>query len=943
MGRDLSLSLLTKSPRRQLVGRKREQEILDRLTAAALGGRGGALVLHGEPGIGKSALLEYSVEAGKAFRIVRTGGVEGEMELPYAALFQLCSSSFDLIPQLPDDQRNALSVAFGLSAGVAPDPLLVGLAVLGLFSKAAEKQPLLCMVDDAQWLDRESGRALGFVARRLLADRIALIFAARDVEGILDGLPELQVAALGDRDSRAILRSVMPARLDEGVLGRIIAETHGNPLALFELPRGLTPAQLAGGFGLPTAQQPLSDRIQENFARRFAQVPRDARRFALVASADPLGDPALVLRAAQMLGISEDSAHQPELVGVLSFGTEVSFAHPLFRSAVYRAFGSDEQAEVHRALADATDPDIDPDRRAWHRAQATRLPDEEVAIDLERSASRAQARGGFAAAAAFLERSAVLTVNPTQRTRRALLAADAKRQLGAFDPSLRLAAMAERGPLEESQRAELDLLRARISFANGRGRESPPLFLKAAGRLAPIDARRASDAYLDALTAAMFAGRLTNGTTTVEVAHAALKAPRPAPLRGSDLLLAGLARTITDGSAAGTPILKKAVAAFRDEAVVPGEHLPWLWLAGRAAAFIWDYDAWDAFTARQVQIIRDEGALTGLPLTLSTRVGVHLFAGELATAASLLDELEAVVEVTENRAVPNGPLAVAAFRGHGDQLRTLIEASVKDIVDRGEGMALSMARWATAVLCNATGRYGEAFSAATDALENPNELWFSPWATVELIEAASRTKNRSAAKPALDRLAQGTDASGTEWALAVQARCRALLSDGKAAEDLYREAIDRLKPTPLRFEIARAHLLYGEWLRRERRQRDSREPLRAALELFSEFGMEGFAGRAEAELRATGEKARKRTNEARYELTPQEERISVLAAHGSTNREIAAQLYISLATVQYHLSKVYSKYGVKGRAQLARHLLQFSEPAGEHIEGLDPAVGSQDP
>jgi DNA-binding CsgD family transcriptional regulator len=641
----------------------------------------------------------------------------------------------------------------------------------------------------------------------------------------------------------------------------------------------------------------------------------------LVASADPVGDPALVWRAARILGISEDAAREAESEGFLNFGAEVTFRHPLVRSAVYQAFGSDAHSEVHRALANATDPEVDPDRRAWHRAQATRMPDEDVAADLERSAVRARARGGFAAAAAFLERSAALTDDPTRRTNRALLAADAKREIGALDAALSLAAMAESGPLNECERAQLDVLRARISFASDRGSDAPPLFLKAANRFARVDVRRARDTYLDALTAAMFAGRLAKEGSASEVAMAALEAARPDEMKGSDLLLEGLARSIVDGSAAGTPLLKEALVAFRNESVALDEQLPWLWLAGRAAGFVWDYEAWDALTARQVKLIRNEGALTTLPLTLSTRVGVHLFAGDLATATSLLDELEGIVEVTESQAVPNGPLAVAVFRAHGDDAPLLIDASVKDIVARGEGMALSMARWATAVLCNGTGRYEEAFAAAKDALENPNELWFSPWASVELIEAASRTKKRAEAALALENLVQSTGASGTEWALGVQARCRAVMCDGRAAEDLYREAIDRLTPTALRLDLARSRLLYGEWLRRELRQRDSREQLRAAHELFSEFGMEGFAGRAETELRATGEKARKRTVETRNSLTPQEERIAELTAQGATNKEIAAQLYISPATVEYHLRKVYRKYGVTGRTQLARRLL----------------------
>jgi DNA-binding CsgD family transcriptional regulator len=932
MGQASSAGAFAGPPGQKLLGRKREQEMLDRLEEAALGGRGGVLVLHGEPGVGKTALLEYAVEAGRAFRIVRTRGVEGETELPYAALHQLCSSNFERIAHLPSPQLNALSVALGLTTGQAPDPLLVGLAVLGLLSEVAAEQPVLCVVDDAHWLDRESARALGFIARRLLADRIALLLATREVGGLLAGLPELQVGDLGNHDSRTLLESVLPARLDEGVLGRILAESHGNPLALLELPRGLTPAQLAGGFGLPAAQ-PLSDRIQESFVRRLVNLSQSAQRLLLVAAADPIGDPVIVWGAAQMLGISEDALLEVESEGFLTLGTEVSFRHPLVRSAVYQAVGSDERAAVHRALAEATDPDIDPDRRAWHRAQATRRPNDEVAAELEHSAARAQARGGFAAAAVFLERSAVLTVDPTQRTRRALLAADATREVGALDSALSLAALAECGPLDESQRAQLDVLRARVSFATDRGRDAPALLLKAANRLECIDTRRAHDAYLDALTAAMFAGRLANGGGAIEVAKAALEAPRPDALRASDLLLEGLARTMTEGSKAGTPVLKQAIGAFRGEAVGLEEQLPWLWLAGRAAGFIWDYEGWDALTARQVRVIRDEGALSVLPLTLSTRIGVHLFAGELTAAASLLGELDAIADTTESPTVPNGPIAVAAFRAHGEEASQLIDSSVKNLVDRGEGMALSMARWATAVLCNGTGRYGDAFAAAEDALENPYELWFAPWATVELIEAASRTRKHAVAAQALERLVQSTDASGTEWALAVQARCRAVLSDGKAAEDLYREAIDRLMPTALQLDVARTRLLYGEWLRRAQRQRDAREQLRAAHELFSEFGMEGFAGRAEAELRATGEKARKRTVETRDELTPQEERISHLAAEGSTNKEIAAQLYISPATVEYHLRKVYRKYGVTGRTQLARQLIRSTPRSAGRIKG----------
>ena len=495
------------APGEHLLGRRREREVLDRLLEAARGGRGGVLVVHGEPGVGKTALLEYAVEAGREFRAVRALGVEQEIELPYAALHQLCAPRLDLSERLPAPQRDALAVAFGLSAGPAPSPFLVGLAALGLLSEAAEERPLLCVVDDAQWLDRASARALAFVARRLLAEKVALVFAARELPDALAGFPELHVGPLGHRDARALLESILPARLDEQVLERIVVETRGNPLALLELPRELAPAQLAGGFGLPAAL-PLSASIEESFARRLARLPRDARRLLLVAAADPVGDLALLWRAAQGLGIPESAARTVESDGLLSLGAGVVFRHPLARSAVYRAAGADERSEVHRALAEATDPDTDPDRRAWHRAQATSMPDEDVAAELERSAVRAQARGGFAAAAAFLERSSVLTLDPARRAGRALAAAQARQQAGALDEALRLVAGAEAGPLDEFQRAEADVLRARISFAANRGSEAPSLLLTAAKRLEPVDVRRSRETYLDALSAALFAGRL---------------------------------------------------------------------------------------------------------------------------------------------------------------------------------------------------------------------------------------------------------------------------------------------------------------------------------------------------------------------------------------------------------------------------------------------------
>jgi DNA-binding CsgD family transcriptional regulator len=914
--------VVTGLPGQHVLGRQREREVLGRLLDDARAGRGSVLVLYGEPGMGKTALLDLAVELAGNCKVVRTAGVEGETELPYAALQQLSGPIFGLSERLPDPQREALSVAFGLSAGHAPNPLLVGLAVLGLLVEAANDQPLLCVVDDAQWLDRASARALAFIARRLLADRIALLFAARERSEAFGGFPEVQIGPLGRRDARALLESVLPTRVDDRVLERIVTETNGNPLALLELPRGMNPSELAGGFGLPAAA-PLSDQIEEHFMRRAANVPPDARRLLLLAAADPTGDLALVSRAAERLGIPESAARALESDGVLDLRTGVVFRHPLARSAVYRAAAADERSEVHRALADATDPETDPDRRAWHRAQATSMPDEDVAAELERSAARAQARGGFAAAAAFLERSSVLTVDRARRAGRELAAAQAKYEAGAFDEAVTLAANAEGGQLEGVQRAELDLLRARISFAEERGNEAPRLLLTAAKDFEPFDARRAREIYLEALSAALFAGRLAGAWGAREVAAAAQALPEPPmPPAASDLLLDGLARMITEGPATGTPAVREALRAFGSaDNQADEEQRWWRWLAGRAAGFIWDYEAWDSLTKRQIGAAREAGALAELPFALSTRVGVCLFGGDVAAASSLNEESNGLAEATGSQIVPPyGILTVAAFRGREVELRRSVETTTEEFIRHGEGIGLTLSLWATALLCNGLARYADAFEAAEQASEDPRELWFANFALIELIEAASRTGREDRATSALQILSESTSASGTPWALGVEARSRALLAHGEGAEKLYREAIDRLEPTRLPVDLARARLLYGEWLRRDRRRIDARQQLRIAYDFFSDAGMEAFAERARIELRATGDQARERTPDALDQLTPQEAQISRLVAEGHTNREIAAQLFISPSTVEYHLSKAFRKLDVKSRTQLARRI-----------------------
>ena len=903
-----------------LVGRKRERAVLDRLLEAARGGDGGVLVVHGEPGVGKSALLEYTVEAGQGYRVARTSGVEGEMELPFAALQQLCSPYLELEERLPQPQRDALGVAFGMNAGAPPNPFLVGLAVLGLLSEAAEDRPLLTVVDDAQWLDGASARALVFVARRLLAERIALVFATRELGDGLTRLPELRVEPLGHRDARALLESVLPAPLDERVLDRIVHETGGTPLALLELPRGLTPSQLAGGFGRP-AEMPLSASIEESFTRRLANLSHEARRLLLVAAADPVGDPALVRRAAERLGIPERTASVVESEGLLAFGPNVVFRHPLVRSAVYRASGLRERREIHRALAEETDPEIDPDRRAWHRAQAAAGPDEEVAAELERSAARAQARGGFAAAGAFLERAAALTPEPSRRAQRALAAAQTKFQAGALDDAVDLLTIAETGVLSDLELARVDLLRAQITFVATHGSDAPLLLLDAARRLNTLDPALARETYLDALSAAMFAGRLAGRRGSVlEIAKAARIAPVPthAP-RVSDLLLDALATLFSESYDAAVPILRQAERAFGSDRSAT-EQMRWMWLATIASVQLWDDAGWEALSEQHVRIARKTGALGDLPLALTQRTYLHLLTGELTAAASLVEEIQRATDATGSGLAPYGGVGLAAFRGREAEAAYLIERTRAEVTGRGEGIGLSVLDWAAAVLFNGLGRYEEACSAALRVAARPHDLNPSMWVMAEVIEAAVRAGTPELATDTHRRLEAITNSSGTDWGVGVASRSEALLAEGSRAEDLYVEAIDRLGRTRIAVDLARAHLLYGEWLRRERRRLDAREQLRVAHELFSDFGMEAFAERARIELLATGERARKRTVDTFHQLTPQEAQISRLAAEGHTNREIAAQLFISPSTVEYHLRKAFRKLDVKSRTQLAHRV-----------------------
>ncbi len=906
---------------RDLLGRNTECAALDELLVSVRSGLSRALVLRGEAGAGKSALLEYLVGRASGCHVVRAAGVESEMELAFAGLQLLCAPLRDRLERLPRPQREALATAFGLGDGDAPDRFLVGLAVLSLLSDAAEERPLVCVVDDAQWLDAASAQALAFVARRLQAESAGLVLAVRETAGErrFAELDELVVAGLEAGDARALLEAVLTGPLDERVRDRIVAETRGNPLALLELPRGRTPAELAGGFGL-NGEPALAGRIEARYQERLETLPEASRLLLLVAAAEPLGDPLLLWSAAAALGIDAGAGAPAADAGLIELGTQVRFHHPLVRSAVYGAAAPEDRRRIHAALAEATDAEAEPDRRAWHRAQATAGLDEAVAAELERSAARAGARGGVAAGAAFHERAAELTPDPARRARRALVAAQCKQRAGAAESALSLLAVAQAGPLDELDSARAQLLRAQIIFATTRGRDAPPLLLEAARRLEPLDATLARETYLDAFAAALSADRLVRGGDVREIAAAVLAAEWEPSARACDLLLDGLARLASDGYAAGAPALKEALRAFRQERLSEDEELRWLWLACHVARALGDDVAWDELTARQVELARRTGALSVLPIALDDRIHAELFCGRLAPAIALAAEADAVVEATGSHVTLRGAIALANWRGQESEAQALVEARRQAAVEHGEGLWLVATDWGNAVRYNGLGRYDEALVAAERGAEDPRGLGTPMWLLADLVEAAARAGKPERAAGAMERLTEIAEANGSDWSLAFLLRSRALLSEGEAAERLYREAIERLARTRIRVAYGRTLLVYGEWLRRENRRVDAREQLRAAHELLSEIGMEVYAERARRELLATGETVRKRTVETLDDLTPQELQIAQRAAGGQTNPEIGAQLFLSPRTVEWHLRKVFGKLGISSRKELGSAL-----------------------
>jgi DNA-binding CsgD family transcriptional regulator len=896
-----------------------ERDTLDQLLGQIRSGESATLVIRGEAGVGKSTLLRYAAQqAGAEVRIAEIGGVESEMELAYAGLHQLCTPMLDHLDALPLPQGSALRVAFGLSDGTIPDLFFVGLAVLSLLALVAEARPLLCVIDDAQWLDVTSAHVLGFVARRLEADSIGIIFAVREWPDARPfvGLPEILVEGLDEDDAHALLATVVPGRLDERVRDRLVSETGGNPLALLELPKGMTAAELAGGFGLPHAGA-IQLQIEDSYQRRVRGLPPQSQQLMLLAAADSIGDAATVWRAATAVGIDADAAGPPANENLLEIGTRVRFRHPLVRSAVYHAATPEQRRTAHEALAAASDPETDADRRAWHRAHAASGPDADVAAELARCAGRAQTRGGVAAAAALLERSARLTPDATERLERMLDAAESKLRAGAFGDAMELLAEAESEASDESAIARVELLRGRVasvaSFGDGSAR-----LVKAATHLRPLDAVLARETYLDAWAAALFAGHLAPpGGTIVDVARAVHAGPsRSESLGPFDDMLDGLATLVIHGRAAAAPTLRRALGAMVTNEIPVEQWLRWGVLVSSVAVTLWDFDGWSETSARKLAYARDTGALAVLSIALSGHGLIATWNGDFAAAAALVAEDEAITQATGARIAPYAGMLLAAYQGRVEEATAQIAATTQDAIARGEGLGVDLARWTAAVLHNGVCRYEDALATASPANKDMPGLYLSTWMLPERIEAAVRCGQPDVARAALQDFVDSAHVGESDWGRGVEARSRALVSDGEQAEDHYLSAMDLIGRTPIRTELARTHLVYGEWLRRQHRRVDAREQLHTAYDLFVQMGADGFSERTRRELLATGEHVRKRKDDSRIDLTPQEERIARLARDGRTNPEIAAELYLSPRTVEFHLRKVFTKLGITSRREL---------------------------
>ncbi len=895
------------------VGRAHERHVLDRLLADARGGSSGALVVRGEAGIGKTALLGYCAQQAVDCRVVHVAGVEDELGLPFAALHQLCQPLLDGLSGLPEPQRRAMQVAFGLSAGTTPDRFMVGLAVLSLLADVASERVLVCIIDDAQWVDDASAQVLGVVARRLLAESVVLLLAVRETgQHLFSGLPTLSLEGLTIDDARALVAATTTGRVDEQVRDRIVEETRGNPLALLEMPRVVSRAELGGGFAVPGSAGAVSGQMHEHYLRRVSVLPGQTRHLLTLAAADPTGDATLFWRASRALGLDPGAVGAAASDQLLEVGTHVRFRHPLARAAAYAAGSDEDRRSAHAALAAATDVRTDPERRVWHLAIAATGPDEELAVELEHVAGAAQARGGIAAAAVVLERSVRLTAAAERRFDRTLAAASAHLSAGDFNEARRLLGEAAGAAADDLQRARVERLRGQIGYASNPGPDAPAQLVEAAARLEPLDVRLARETYLEAWLASTVAGRTARpGASLLDVSFTALAAPRPpGEPRPCDLLLDALASSVISDRRTAAPSLLRAMHVFLDENLSDDQVLRWGMTASLTAMALWDVDSWKVLGTRQIELARASGVLSPLVVTLKGHAVMLALCGEFEAVRGLVAEEAALAEVTGVRLPSFAGLLITGYRGRPQEAAALFAVTSGD--SRASGHWVD---WATAILNNGLGLYSEAVEPAERAATGADGPSTPTWALPELIEAAVRSGQHARAAQALEQLSAATW-DGSDWALGVLARARALLSDGATAESSYEEAVVRLSRTRLRPDLARSHLLYGEWLRRENRRAEARAHLRTAHSSFEAMGAEAFADRARRELLATGETVRKRTVDTTTDLTPQEDHIARLARDGRTNPEIAAELFLSARTVEWHLRKVFTKLGINSRREL---------------------------
>ncbi|WP_250005607.1 AAA family ATPase [Actinoplanes sp. M2I2] len=890
--------------------RETERASLDRLLETVRSARSQALIVRGDPGVGKTALLGYLTGRAREFQVLPVSGVQSQMELAYAALHLLVEPLLHRLDEMPAPQRTALRTALGLSAGPPPDRFLVGLALLTLLSESAGDRPLICVVDDEQWLDQASAQALGFVARRLAADPVGLVFGAREPSAHLAGLPVLEVAGLEPGHARDLLDASLSGPLDDQVRDRIVSEAQGNPLALLELPRSLTTADFAGGFGFPVTPS-VSARLEEGFLRRMESLPAPAQRLLQLAAADPSGDPVLVHRAARRLGIPPQAAVPAAEAELLQFNERVHFRHPIVRTVAYRSASGPARREMHAALAEVTDAVADPDRRAWHRAQAVSGHDEAVAAELELSADRAQSRGGLAAAAAFREQSVRLTPDPARHAERALAAAAVTMASGAFGRARELLDTATAGPLPPFAAAQAGQLRARITFVAGVGEDALAVLIRSAETLTPLDPGLARLSYLEAIRAASFAGRMTGPGSMREIAFAARALPPAARPRPVDRLLDALATIFTESPAAAAPALRQVAREFATSPLTREDGLAFGWLA---SAVIWDDDAAYRINARQVAVSRATGALDQLPLDLVALALSEAWRGDFASAEAHMAETAAICEITGSQMPPSTTAFLAALRGDPATLAPHTE-TLFAVARIGQQSQATYAHWVNAVLAGGHGRHADAYAQAKLAVDD-GHVFVSTWALPQLIESAVKVGEQDVAARAWEQLT-ATTRDGTEFGRAQEALGRALLGDGPA----YGEAIDLFGRAGIRTEQARARLLLGERLRQDNRLDEARSELRTAREAFETMGMTAYADRARRELLATGERAaRRRRDVAPAALTARESLIAWLAAEGLSNPEIGAQLFLSARTVEWHLGKVFGKLGVTSRTELAGKL-----------------------